>query len=136
MFFNLLDALRLHSIADRRILCHLSNNLTTGVEPPLLRLIQLDYQSAIHTQKINLPANQKGYNIFETAVGKLLTRRIQICRVHFPVITFDLYLLKQVNIWLQKNGPDRFGFALSNTRLPRSQTLLRCLGSMTNYVFS
>ena len=29
-------------------------------------------------KKINLPANQKGYDTFETTVGKLLARRIQI----------------------------------------------------------
>ena len=34
-------------------------------------------------QKINLPANQKGYDNFETTVGKLSARRIQICLVQF-----------------------------------------------------
>ena len=33
--------------------------------------------------KINLPANQKGYDTFETTVKKLSTRRIQIFGVYF-----------------------------------------------------
>ena len=33
--------------------------------------------------KINLPANQKGYNTFETTAGKLSARRIQIFRIYF-----------------------------------------------------
>ena len=32
--------------------------------------------------KNNLQANQKGYDTFETTVGKLSARRIQICRVY------------------------------------------------------
>jgi len=31
----------------------------------------------------NLPANPKGYNTFETTVGKLSARRIQICCDYF-----------------------------------------------------
>ena len=34
-------------------------------------------------KKINLPANQKGYNNSETTVGKLSARIIQIFRIHF-----------------------------------------------------
>ena len=45
--------------------------------------IQLDCQSATRTRKNNLPANRKGYDTFETTVGKLSTRRIQIFRVYF-----------------------------------------------------
>ena len=33
--------------------------------------------------KINLPANQKGCDTFETTVGKLSARRIQICFDYF-----------------------------------------------------
>ena len=40
--------------------------------------IQLDCRSATHTQKNNLPTNQKGYDTFETTVGKLSARKIQI----------------------------------------------------------
>ena len=35
----------------------------------------------------------------------------------------------------KQNGPDRIGFISSNTLVPRSQTLLRCLGSMANHFF-
>ena len=45
--------------------------------------IQLDCRSCGHTQIINLPTNQKGYDSFETTVGKLSARRIQICFVYF-----------------------------------------------------
>ena len=45
--------------------------------------LQLDCRSATRTRKINLPANHKGYDTFETTVGKLSAGRIQICRVHF-----------------------------------------------------
>ena len=34
-------------------------------------------------EKINLPANQKGYNTFEATVGKLSARRIQIYPDYF-----------------------------------------------------
>ena len=34
-------------------------------------------------KKINLPANQMGYDNSETTVGKLSARRSQICRVDF-----------------------------------------------------
>ena len=46
-------------------------------------LIQLDCLCVTSRQNINLPANQKGYDTFETSVGKLSARRIQICRVYF-----------------------------------------------------
>ena len=51
-------------------------------------VIELDWLSAIRTQKINSRTNQKGYDKSETTVGKLLARRIQICLVHFCVIHF------------------------------------------------
>ena len=51
---------------------------------------------------INLPANQKGYNNFETTAGKLSTRRIQICRVYFSKIIFDILFKKQVKILPQQ----------------------------------
>ena len=50
--------------------------------------LQLDCRSAIRTRKINLPANQKGYNNFETTIGKLLVGIIQNCRAHFSLIIF------------------------------------------------
>ena len=54
----------------------------------LLLLLQLDQTSNTSRQKNNLPANQKGYNTFETTVEKLSTRRIQICQVYFCKIYF------------------------------------------------
>ena len=41
------------------------------------------YRSATHRRIINLPTNQKGYDTFETTVGKLSTRRIQIYSDYF-----------------------------------------------------
>ena len=79
-------------------------------------------------QNINLPGNQKGYDTFETTVGKLLARRIQIFWVYFSVIIFDLLIFKT-----SESIPGRFGFVPSNTRLPRSQTVLKCLGWLANY---
>ena len=51
--------------------------------------------------------------------------------VFWPLIFWDKWKYGP-----NKNGSDRFSFALSNTRLPRSQTLLRCLGLLTNWFFS
>ena len=45
--------------------------------------LQLDCFSWRRTRIINLPANQKGYDTFETTVGKLSTRRIQIYPDYF-----------------------------------------------------
>ena len=50
--------------------------------------IQLDWTSNTSRQKNNLPANQKGYDTFETTVGKLSARRIQICFDYFCKIYF------------------------------------------------
>ena len=44
---------------------------------------QLDCLSATRTRIINLPTNQKGYDTFETTVGKVSARRIRFCPVHF-----------------------------------------------------
>ena len=49
----------------------------------VVHLLQLDCQSARRTQKINLPTNQKGYDTFETTVGKISARRIQIFPDYF-----------------------------------------------------
>ena len=58
----------------------------------LIRAIRLhlDCFSWRRTRIINLPANQKGYDTFETTVGKLSARRIQIYRVFFLNHFFDL----------------------------------------------
>ena len=56
----------------------------------------------------------------------------QIFCDHFLVSCF----LNQRKYGPNKKEPGRFGFSSSNTRLPRSQTLLRFLGSMANYFFS
>ena len=96
--------------------------------------LQLDWTSNASRQKINLPMNQKGYDNFETTMRKLSARRIQICFYYFCKIHF--WPLIFWNKWIQgpnKNSQSRFGFALSNTLVPRSQTLLRCLGSLVNY---
>ena len=45
--------------------------------------MQLDWTFITSQQKINLPANQKGYDTFETTVGKPSVRRIQICFDYF-----------------------------------------------------
>ena len=46
--------------------------------------LQLNWTSITSRQKNNLPANQKGYDTFETTtVGKLSARRIQICFEYF-----------------------------------------------------
>ena len=49
------------------------------------RRCQLSRLSSLRSrwQKINLPTNQKGYDTFETSVGKLSRRRIQICFDYF-----------------------------------------------------
>ena len=48
--------------------------------------VQLDWTPSINTRRIKLPTNRKGYDKSETTVGKLSTRKIQICWVHFSVI--------------------------------------------------
>ena len=45
--------------------------------------VQLDCRSSGRTRIINLPTNQKGYDTFETTVGKLSARRIQIYPDYF-----------------------------------------------------
>ena len=52
--------------------------LTLNIPFAVVLFIQLDCRSGICPQKINLPTNQKGYGNFETTVGKLSARRIQI----------------------------------------------------------
>ena len=98
----------------------------------VLNWVQLDFRSVRRTRKTNLPTNQKGYDDSETTLEKLMARRIQIFRVYFSVNRPFTFL----NKWKHgpnKNRPSRFGFASSNTHLPRSQTLLRCLRSMVNW---
>ena len=50
--------------------------------------LQLDWTPSRSTRKINLPANWKGYDNSATTIGKLSTRKIQICLVQFCVIHF------------------------------------------------
>ena len=95
--------------------------------------LQLDWTSNTSQQKNNLPTNQRDYDTFETTVGKLSARRIQICCAYFSLIIFwpPIFLNKS------KHGPNknmhgRFGFASSNNLVPRSQVLLRCLGLLAN----
>ena len=51
-------------------------------------------------QNINLSANQQGYNTFETTVGKLSARRIQI----FPVQFCLGIILKVIQYNFQNNA--------------------------------
>ena len=44
--------------------------------------------SSGRTRIINLPTNQKGYDTFETTVGKLSARKIQIYPDYFCAIIF------------------------------------------------
>ena len=57
-----------------------------------IHLLQLDWASNTSRQRINLPANQKGYDTFETTVGKLSARRIQIFRVYLFRHYFESYI--------------------------------------------
>ena len=101
------------------------------------KIVQLDCRSARRTRKTNLPMNQRGYDNSTTTVGMLSTRRIQICCDYFCKVNF--WCLIFWNMWKQgpnKNSHGRFGFTLSNTLVPRSQSLLRCLGSTANWFFS
>ena len=59
-------------------------------------------------KKINMPANQKGYDTFETTVGKLSARRIQICCDYFCL---GIILKKEVENKSYKNSQSRFGFS-------------------------
>ena len=49
----------------------------------ILNIIQLDCRSFGRTQIFNLPTSQKGYDTFETTIGKLSARRIQIFWAYF-----------------------------------------------------
>ena len=54
----------------------------------------------------------------------------------FFVINFSNFLFNITSqIMSKQKEPGRFEFTSSNTIVPRSQTLLRCLGSMTNRFF-
>ena len=67
-------------IIQGRLVCGQHSNLAE--RNPNMAL-QLDCWSATRTRMINLPTNQKGYGTFETTVGKLSERRIQIFPVYF-----------------------------------------------------
>ena len=56
--------------------------------------LQLDCRPTRRTRKIHFASNQKDYDNSETTVGKLLARRIRICRVYFLWSTFDLLIFK------------------------------------------
>ena len=89
------------------------------------------------TTKNNSRTNRKGYDNSETTIGKLSARRIQIFWVRFCIMIFGLLFFKVCEkMGLNKFEPKRIGSASSNIRLPRSQTLLRCLRSFGNCFFS
>jgi len=53
-----------------------------------IECLQLDWTSKTSRRKINFPTNQKGYDTFESTVGKLSTSIIQLfevcfCRIYF-----------------------------------------------------
>ena len=52
--------------------------------------LQLDWTSCDEPRKINLPANQKGYDTFETTVGKLSARKFRSALSIFVKSIFDL----------------------------------------------
>ena len=64
--------------------------------------MQLDCQSATRTRKVNLPANQKGYDDSETTAGKLWSRRIHICCDYFLNQFLVSYVLKHVETGTQQ----------------------------------
>ena len=53
--------------------------------------VQLDCTPSTRTRKINPLTNQKCYENFETTIGKLLAKRIQICGDCFCKDRFDLF---------------------------------------------
>ena len=55
------------------------------------KLIEVHPRQRLSQHKINLPANQKAYDNFETTVGKLSARSIQICLVRFYKSRFGLF---------------------------------------------
>ena len=67
--------------------------------------VQLSLTPSTRTRKINLPANQKGYDNSETTIGKFSARRIQIFQVPFSMIIF--WSLIFLNKW--KDGPNKKG---------------------------
>ena len=56
--------------------------------------LQLDRTASARTRKINLSANQKGYDKSETLYEKLSARRIQICGDYFCVIKISPIFIK------------------------------------------
>ena len=96
--------------------------------------IQLKCLSSTSTRKINSRKNGKttlnlrpSLESFRRGESKSAWS-IYFCVIHFWPLIFW-------NTWKQgpnKNSQSRIGFASSNTRLPRSQILLRCFGSYRN----
>ena len=50
----------------------------------------------VHYEKINLPANQKGYDTFETTVGKLSQGESKSALTIFVKFIFDLFFQNNV----------------------------------------
>ena len=91
--------------------------------------LHLDQTLRAPTRQINFWTNQKGYDNFQTTVENILVRRIQIFWVQFCITIFWTLIFQ--NTWklgLKTLEPEKIGFALSNTLMPRSQVLLRSLG--------
>ena len=107
--------------------------VTTEV-PILVRTRTAALSAQYEPTKNQLPENRKGYDNFETTVGKLSARRIQICFDYFCKIHFWPPFSKLLSKYCQeKNSQIRIGSILLNTRLPRSQIRLRCLGQSSNW---
>ena len=87
-------------------------------------------------QKNNLPVTQKGYDTFETTVGKLSARRIQIFRDYFC----SGVILKVIQHNFQKQCLNKIRPRRSEFSLPRafqrwSQKFLNPSDSLANYIF-
>ena len=91
--------------------------------------LQLDWTSITSRQKINLPANQKGYDTVETTVGKLSARRIQICVGYFclgiilKVVLNNFQNIAYTQIWIRLVGYSSFE-VLDPSEVPRIDSKL------------
>ena len=94
--------------------------------------LQLDCSSNMNTRKINSRTNQNDYGNFETTVGKLSARRIQISWANFCLVHFDLFFQNNFSNDARTKLPKRIGFASSNTLVLRTQVFLRSLGLFGN----
>ena len=95
----------------------------------------LGWTPSKNTRKINLPTNQKVYDNFETTVGKLLARRIQIFWLYFLEFIFCLFSKQLLKWCLDKNSPDRSEFSSPRAFQRWSQKCRNPSSSLANYFF-